>query len=55
MLLFFWLVTGLWGIAVLRSVVTATVSGSVASWWFAARDRGRVRGAFSRATRGSLG
>lgn len=54
-LLFFWLVTGLWGVAVLRSVVTATVSGSAASWWFSARERGRVRGAFSRATHGSLG
>ena len=36
-LLFFSLASGAWGIAVLRSVLTAAVSGSVASWWFSSR------------------
>ncbi|CAN0166641.1 unnamed protein product, partial [Ectocarpus fasciculatus] len=53
----FWLVSLAWGGCVIRNVVTATVTGSVASWWYnsAGRDASPVRGALYRATHGSLG
>ncbi|CAM9400191.1 unnamed protein product [Ectocarpus fasciculatus] len=51
----FWLGSFTWGLAVLRNVVTATVAGSVASWWFSPGDTSPVRGAFYRATRSSFG
>lgn len=51
----FWLVTLTWGAAVFRDVVTATVTGSVASWWFSPRDASPVGGALYRATHGSFG
>lgn len=51
----FWLVSVVWGIAVLRTLVTATVTGSVASWWFSPKDKSSVRGALYRATHGSFG
>lgn len=52
---FFWIVSLTWGGMVLRSVVSATVAGSVASWWFSPSDPAPVRGAFLRAMNGSLG
>lgn len=54
-LTFFWLASGTWGVAVLKNVVTATVTGSVASWWFSPADVGAVNGALYRATHGSFG
>lgn len=54
-LAFFWLLSATWGIAVLKNVVTATATGSVASWWFSPADPSAVRGAFYRATHGSFG
>ncbi|CAN0331947.1 unnamed protein product [Ectocarpus sp. 6 AP-2014] len=51
----FWLGSVTWVIAVLRNVVTATVAGSVASWWFSPGDTRSVRGAFYRATHSSFG
>lgn len=55
MLACFWLASTYWGIAVLKNVVTATVTGSVASWWFSPGDVSPVKGAFHRATHGSFG
>lgn len=52
----FWLASLAWGADVIRNVVTATVIGSVASWWYSAdRDGSPVRGALYRATHGSFG
>ncbi|CAN0274661.1 unnamed protein product [Scytosiphon promiscuus] len=51
----FWLASIAWGSAVLRNVVTATVAGSVASWWFSPGDKSSVRGALYRATHESFG
>lgn len=51
-----WLCSMAWGCAVIRNVVAATVSGSVASWWFApGEDTAPVKGAFHRATTTSFG
>lgn len=44
-----------WGGAVIKNVVTATVTGSVASWWFSPGDANPVRGALHRAIHGSFG
>eukprot|EP00752_Nemacystus_decipiens_P017801 g15960.t1 len=51
----FWLASLVWGAAVITNVVTATLTGSVASWWFSPGDPAPVRGALHRATRGSFG
>eukprot|EP00752_Nemacystus_decipiens_P011598 g10300.t1 len=51
----FWLASATWGVAVLKNVVTATVTGSVASWWFSPTEPSPVQGAFFRATHGSFG
>lgn len=51
----FWLASVAWGAAVLQNLVTATVTGSVASWWFSPGDTSIVRGALYRATHGSFG
>ncbi|CAM9494927.1 unnamed protein product [Ectocarpus sp. 4 AP-2014] len=52
----FWLASLAWGADVIRNVVTATVTGSVASWWYSAdRDACPVRGALYRATHSSFG
>ncbi|CAM9643374.1 unnamed protein product [Pylaiella littoralis] len=51
----FWLASLGWGAAVIRGVVTATVAGSVASWWFSPGGVSPVRGALYRATHGSFG
>lgn len=51
----FWVASGTWGIAVLKNIVTATVTGSVAAWWFTPGDASAVNGAFYRATHGSFG
>ena len=51
----FWLVSGFWGAAVAHNVVAATVTGSVASWWFSPGDARPVQAAFYRATRVSFG
>ena len=54
-LTWFWLATLLWGGAVFQNVVAATVTGSVASWWYSPRDCKPVRGAFYRAMGPSFG
>lgn len=55
-LLIVWLCSMAWGCAVIKNVVAATVSGSVASWWFAPdEDATPVKGAFHRATTTSFG
>lgn len=51
----FWVASLVWGAGVIRNVVTATVTGSVASWWFSPGDPRPVRGALHRATHGSFG
>ncbi|CAM9256058.1 unnamed protein product, partial [Hapterophycus canaliculatus] len=51
----FWLASAAWGAAVLQNLVTAMVTGSVASWWFSPGDQTSVRGALYRATHGSFG
>lgn len=51
----FWLASCTWGIVVLKNVVTSTVTGSVASWWFSPGSVSAVSGAFYRATHGSFG
>lgn len=51
----FWVASFFWGASVIKNVVTATVTGSVASWWFSPRDPSPVRGALHRATHGSFG
>lgn len=51
----FWLASIAWGAAVIQNLVTATVTGSVASWWFSPGDKSSVRGALYRATHGSFG
>ncbi|CAN0233684.1 unnamed protein product, partial [Scytosiphon promiscuus] len=51
----FWLASVAWGAAVLKNLVTATVAGSVASWWFSPGDKSSVRGALYRATHESFG
>lgn len=51
----FWLAAFAWGAAVFQNVLMATVTGSVASWWFSPRDVSPVRGALYRATHGSFG
>lgn len=51
----FWLASLTWGGAVFQNVVAATVTGSVASWWFSPGDTQPVRGAFHRATTTSFG
>lgn len=51
-----WLCSMAWGCAVIKNVVAATVSGSVASWWFSPdEDTAPVKGAFHRATTTSFG
>eukprot|EP00752_Nemacystus_decipiens_P002056 g1968.t1 len=51
-----WLCSMAWGCAVIRNVVAATVSGSVASWWFSPEeDTTPVKGAYHRATTTSFG
>lgn len=51
----FWVASLMWGVCVVKNVVTATVTGSVASWWFSPGDPSPVRGALHRATHGSFG
>lgn len=52
---YFWVASFLWGGAVFQNVVSATVAGSVASWWFYPNASRPVQGAFYRATRSSFG
>lgn len=50
-----WLASGAWGVAVLQNLITATVTRSVASWWFSPGDNSSVRDALYRATHDSFG
>lgn len=50
-----WLLSMVWGCTVVKNVVAATVTGSVASWWFSPDDAAPVKGAFHRATHSSFG
>lgn len=54
-LMLFWLATLLWSGEVFRNVVAATVTGSVASWWYTPHIPNPVLGAFYRATGSSFG
>lgn len=53
----FWLLSVVWGVAVLGKVASATVTGSVVSWWFSpgVGSEGAVRGAIWGAVRVSFG
>lgn len=51
----FWLAIFFWTGEVIRNVVAATVTGSVASWWYTPHIPNPVLGAFYRATGSSFG
>lgn len=54
-LMLFWLMTMAWGCFAIKSVVTSTVSGSIAAWWSSSNDARPTKAAFYSATHHSFG